>query len=297
MLILLQVETPPPLPWWLLYGVLLAVTYGTYRLTRVAWWGGCMTALMGWLVLVVTAVLTIPTSNAAPIVLLPFIPAVAWAVGLRRHHRDVSPRAELAARLPARVARQIAPGVMQGQPSARAVQRSKVMEDRFAAGMPREAAFIARLRYVSGVGEMTPRPVDLFVGGAMLWVAPLTREPPPAPIPLRDVLRVDVWPELEGPPTLRVNWSPPAAEGTRDLVLAAMPNVPGQLVQPQLEAVAGMLTGLMHAEVKAAELAADVRGAPEPPHAEACPRCGETVPPGAGACPRCALPVPSPGRR
>jgi hypothetical protein len=166
--------------------------------------------------------------------------------------------------------------------------------------MPRDAVFVARLRYVSGLGDLHPQPVDLFMGGAKLWAAPLDARLQPAPIPARDVLRVDVWPELEGPPTLRVNFSPPAGDLTRDLVLGIMPNVPPQLVTPQLEAIAGVLTGLFRAEREAEELAgdspapADLAADAPPPSSSGnryCSRCGETVPPGATACPRCAQPV------
>ncbi|HEX8905867.1 MAG TPA: zinc ribbon domain-containing protein [Longimicrobiaceae bacterium] len=294
MLMILQAAEPPPLPWWVMYVMLLGVTYGTYRLTKLAWWGGCMSAAMGWFILFAFAMITIPGDNVALTILLPFIPVAAWVFGLRRHHKDVSPRAEIAARLPGRAWKHLPPAVMQGQPSPRAVERAKVMADRFAAGMPSDASFIARLHYVSGLGEMPARPVDLFAGGGQLWVAPLTREPPPTPIPLRDVLRVDVWPELEGPPTLRVNWSPPGAEGTRDLVLAAMPNLPANLIQPQLQAIAGVLTGLRHAPDAAAEIVVET---PEPfagpQQARTCPRCGEHVPAGARVCPRCILPMPA----
>ncbi|HEX6750965.1 MAG TPA: zinc ribbon domain-containing protein [Longimicrobium sp.] len=291
MLMLIQQETAatPSLPWWVMYVVLLGLTYGTWRLTKLAWWGGCMTALMSWVILLAIAVLTFP-DHVLLVLWLPIVPAIAWVVALRRHHRGVSPRAEIAARFPRRTG-QLPPQVMHGQPSARAVTRAKVMLDRFAAGMPRNAAFVARVRYVSGLGEMSARPVDLFMGGGSLWVAPLTADPPPVPIPARDVLRVDVWPEPEGPPTLRVNWSPPGAEGTRDLVLAAMGSVPQNLVTPQLEAIAGVLGGLIRAETEAAELAAQAPTSFIPPPDRACPRCGETVPPGATACPRCALPL------
>jgi len=290
--VFLQAQTAPTLPWWVLYVAIVALAWGTWRLAKSRWWAGCLGAAVGWFVLVAIAALTIPADGWGLIVVLPFIPPLvcAWTLLGRR---AASRAAGVGPRFPGPAFRQLPPGVMEGQPSARAVQRSKVMVARYQAGMPRNAAFIARLRYVSGLGDLSPRPVDLFVGGGRVWVAPLTAEPPPpVPLPVRDVLRVDVWPEIEGPPTLRVNWSPPGAEGTRDLVLATLPAVPANLVTPQLEAIAAVLTGLIRAETQAIELADD---APEPPPApaelSACPRCGETLPPGATACPRCALPV------
>lgn len=295
---MLQADAAPPLlPWWVLYILLVGILYGTWRITRLAWWGGCLAAVAGTIILFTTAVLTIPQENFALVLGLPLVTVFPWFLALKRHHQDVSPRAEIAARLPERVARRLTPGVMQGQPSPRAVLRAKVMADRYAAGLPRDAAFIARLRYVSGLPDASPRPVDLFAGDGRLWVAPLASDPLPSPIPLRDVLRVDVWPELEGPPTLRVNWSPPAAEGTRDLVLAAMPNVPAPLIQPQLEAIAGVLTGLLRARGEAEEAAVVASDAPEEEAARACPRCGEQVPAGAAVCPRCILRMPPPGER
>jgi hypothetical protein len=290
MLILLQADTPPPLPWWVMYVALIALAYGTYVLTRLRWWGGCLTAFTGWAMLFFIGALTIPGQHVGIILFLPFLPAFAWIAGMfRRGAGAGAPAFPLRPRLAGPSAAQLPPAVMQGQPSPRAVLRSKVMEPRHAAGLPRTAAFVARMRYVSGIGEMPARPVDVFVGDAQLWVAPLTGEPAAIPIPARDVLRIDVWPELEGPPTLRVNWSPPASDGTRDLVLATMPSVPPQLIEPQLRAISQVLEGLLSAEAKAAELAADTPLTAEP--TRACPRCGETVPPGAAACPRCALPM------
>jgi hypothetical protein len=295
MLMLMQADAPPPLPWWVMYVALLGLAYGTWRLTRLRWWGGCLTAGTGWALLFIVGLMTIPGSHVGLILSLPFVPLLAWVVAMLRGHGGGVTETSLGGRIPAPVMRQIAPGAMQGQPSARAVLRARVMEARYAAGLPRNAAFVARLRYVSGLGEMSARPADLFVGDARLWVAPLSGEPAAIPVPARDVLRVDVWPELEGPPTLRVNFSPPgAAEGTRDLVLATMPNVPPALVEPQLQAIAGVLQGLIRAETEAARIAADTpvtdEAQAEAP-ARACPRCGETVPPGAAACPRCALPL------
>jgi hypothetical protein len=304
MLMMLQADTPPPLPWWVMYVALLALAYGTFRLTKIRWWGGCFSALVSWVALLLVAALTIPGQKVGLIVLLPFIPFVACIAALVHHHGGARPAAAaIAADLPGRAWKQFPPGVMQGQPNPRAVLRSKVMQDRVASGMPSDAAFIARLRYVSGAGAMTERPVDLFSGDDRLWVAPLTADPPPFPIPLRDVLRVDVWPELEGPPTLRVNWSPPSSDGTVDLVLATMGSVPDGLIKPQLDAVAGVLTGLMRGAGKPEEQQAPA--APEAASPEAaspgpfarhetpsqCPRCGSPVPAGAPVCPRCMLPL------
>jgi hypothetical protein len=152
------------------------------------------------------------------------------------------------------------------------------------------------MRYLSGIGEMTARPVDLFTGRGQLWVAPLTREAPPSPVPARNVLRVDVWPEPESPPTLRVSWSPPAGELTAEVVLGAMPNVPPTQVDAQLRAVADLLTAAIDAEAREAGRVEMAAMAPltMPPSASspgACTHCGETVPPGATTCPRCATPV------
>jgi hypothetical protein len=297
MLMLLQAETAPPLPWWVLYVAILGVAYGTWKLTVLRWWGGCFAAFLGWIVLFFVAAAVLPVEATGLILAISFLPPAAFVLALMPALRGRSPDAGARPRFPGPAFRQLPPGVMEGQPGARAVQRAKVMVSRYEAGMPRNAAWVARLRYVSGVEGLSPRPVDLFVGGGRLWVAPLTAEPPPPfPIPVRDVLRVDVWPEAEGPPTLRVNWSPPAGDGTRDLVLATLPAVPPDVVAPQLEAIAAMLTGLIRAESEAADLAA--AGAPQPPAAtdaadamRICPTCGETVPPGASACPRCAKPV------
>jgi len=295
MLMLLQADTTPPLPWWVLYAAILAVAYGTWKLTVLRWWGGCFAAFLGWIVLFFVAAAVLPVDATGLIVAISFLPLAACVLALVGRRRGGSPAMDAGPRFAGPAFRQLPPGVMQGQPNAGAVQRAKVMVSRYEAGMPRSAAWVARLRYVSGVEGLSPRPVDLFVGGGRLWVAPLTAEPPPpVPIPVRDVLRVDVWPEAEGPPTLRVNWSPPAGDGTRDVVLATLPAVPPDVVTPQLEAIAAMLTGLIRAETEAADLAA--AGAPQQPAAEAaamriCPTCGETVPPGASACPRCATPV------
>lgn len=303
MLMMLQADTPPPLPWWVLYVALLGLAYGTFRMTKIRWWGGCLTATLSWFSLLFIAALTVPQAEFWLAMLPPLIPLVVCIAALVHHHGGARPAAAaIASDLPGRPWKQFPPGVMQGQPNPRAVLRSKVMQDRVAKGLPGDAVFIARLRYVSGAGEMTERPVDLFSGDGRLWVAPLTADPPPFPIPLRDVLRVDVWPELEGPPTLRVNWSPPSSDGTCDLVLATMGSVPDGLIKPQLEAIAGVLTGLMRSasDPEEQQAPATLEAPPPEPYAtdptpSQCPRCGAPVPRGAPVCPRCMLPMQSAG--
>lgn len=281
------------IPWWVLYVVVLGAVWGLFRLARSrGGWAiplGCFTFVPVWII----AVLALPRGMWFLEVGLAVLPAIAAVVGSRGRGAAASgsapaARAGALAQVPARV--------MLGQPQPGAVLRSKVMRARYAAGLPASAEFVARMRYVSGIGEMTPRPVDLFTGGGQLWLAPLTREAPPCPIPARNVLRVDVWPEPEGPPTLRVSWSPPAGELTAEVVMSAMPNVPADVAASQVEAVAGVLTTAIGAEAREAERAemAAMEPATVPPPVpglRACTHCGETVPPGATACPRCATPV------
>jgi hypothetical protein len=178
--------------------------------------------------------------------------------------------------------------VMQGQPNPRSVLKSKLMASRFAAGMPRDAAYIARAAFVSGLEGIEPRPVDLFVAGGSLWVAPLKQGAAPVPIALRDMLRVDVWPEGDAPPTLRVSWSPPAGELTRELVLAAIPEVPPALVGRQLGAIAGAVTDAMQHDEKSVLSAGST---PSPVvavvPADICPRCGTAFAEGALRCAMC----------
>jgi len=288
MLILFQ-TTPegPLLPWWVLYAVLLAITFVTYRATRSTWWKGCLTAGAGWILVLVAALLALPTGRGGLIYWVALAPIAAFAAGLLS-----APRREAVARVFARPrAFPIPPQVMVGQPNPRTVFRSKVMELRFAAGMPKESSYLARLAFVSGLEGIEPRPVDLFVGGGSLWVAPLTPGTDPVPIALRDVLRVDVWPEGDAPPTLRVSWSPPAGELTRELVLRAIPNTPPPVIGRQLGAIAGAVTSAMEQDAHAA-LAARRESGPAlaPARAVLCARCGEELPDGAAACPRCGTP-------
>jgi hypothetical protein len=179
--------------------------------------------------------------------------------------------------------------VMQGQPTPRSVLKSKLMAARYAAGMPRDAGYVARVGFVQGLEGIEQRPVDLFLGGGSLWVAPLKPGASPVPIALRDVLRVDVWPEGDAPPTLRVSWSPPAGELTRELVLGAIPEVPPPLVGRQLGAIAGAVTDAMQHDEKAALAARRESSAALPPPArvELCERCGEELAPGAVRCAKC----------
>ncbi len=290
----MMMQAAPPeataIPWWVLYVVVLGATWGLYRLARsrgrVAIPVGCVTFVPVWII----AFLALPGGMWLLTLGLAVLPAIGAVAGSRGRGGMVAPGGQ------PRALEQIPRQLLAGQPQPGAVLRSKIMRARYAAGLPAEAQFVARMRYVSGIGEMTARPVDLFTGGGRLWVAPLTREEPPWPIPARNVLRVDVWPEPEGPPTLRVSWSPPAGELTAEVVLAAMGNVPPPLVAGQVEAIAGVLTIAIAAEARAAEraerAATQPTAAPAPiPGSRACPRCGETVPPGATACPRCATPV------
>jgi hypothetical protein len=273
---MLMIQTAPPdaaaIPWWVLYVLVLGATWLLFRLARSKGARvvplGCLAFVPLWIV----ALLALPDGL--------WLPPVAGA--------PHAPRA--IARIPKEL--------MAGQPRAESVLRSRIMRARFVAGLPADTEFVARMRYVSGIGKMTARPVDLLMGGGRLWVAPLTRDMEPFPIPARDVLRVDVWPELEGPPTLRVSWSPPAGELTAEVVLGAMANVPPHLIAAQIEAVAGVLTAAIGEEAREAEreeLAAmapvAVPPPPSVPGVRACRNCGETVPPGRDACPRCATPV------
>jgi hypothetical protein len=281
-------------PWWVLYVVVLGATWGLFRLARGMGRTAIPLGCLAFIPVYVVGLFALPRELWLLVMGLSMLPMLGAAVGsLGRGAAGASgagipawPRA--LARVPARV--------MLGQPQPGAVLRSRMMRARYAAGLPADAEFVARMRYVRGIGEMTPRPVDLFLGAGQLWVAPLTRELPPSPIPARNVLRVDVWPEPEGPPTLRVSWSPPAGELTSEVVMAPMPNVPADVVASQVEAVAAALTAAIAAEARQAERVemaamAPVTLPPPAPGLRACTHCGETVPPGAKACPRCATPV------
>lgn len=289
MLIIFQTPAEaPPLPWWVLYAVLLAITFVTWRATRSAWWKGCLTAGAGWILVLLAGLLALPADRGVLIYWVALAPIVAFAAGLL-----TAPRRQAVARAFARpTAFPLPPQVMVGQPSPRSVFRSKVMELRFAAGMPKDSSYLARLGFVSGLEGIEPRPVDLFVGGGSLWVAPLTPGTEPVPIALRDVLRVDVWPETDAPPTLRVSWSPPAGELTRELVLRALPNTPPPLIGRQLGAIAGAVTNAMQHDERAALAARHASGpALAPARAVLCARCGEELPDGTTACPRCGTPT------
>lgn len=281
-MMMMQAAPATSIPWWVLYVVALGATWGVYRLARsTGRWAigaGCIAFVPVW----VLALFALPEMwlTALAVGALPVIGAM---VGARR--RGGAP----VAGAPSRVSRHL----LAGQPQPGAVLRSRMMRARYAAGLPAEAEFVARMRYVSGIGAMTARPVDLFTGGGQLWVAPLTREAPPCPIPARNVVRVDVWPEPEGPPTLRVSWSPPAGELTAEVVLAVMGNVPPGQAAAQVEALAGVLTAAIRDEAhRAGQAAVAPSSVPAPvPGVRACAHCGETVPPGAAACPRCATPM------
>lgn len=289
MLMILQAETPPPLPWWVLYAVVLGFTWGTWRMAKSRWWKGCLTAAAGWVVVLVTAVLTLPADRLGVIAVVMLAPLIGWAMAMLSGRR--APGAGPAFAPPRRFT--MSRETMQGQPSARSVLRSKLMGARFAAGMPRDSAYVARVAHVSGAEGVDARPVDLFVGGGSLWVAPLVAGAAPVPIPLRDVLRADVWPEGDAPPTLRVSWSPRAGEMTRELVLAAIAEVPPALVGRQLGAIAGAVTDAMEHDERAVLSAGST---PSPVvavvPAEICPRCGTAFADGARRCAQCGFERP-----
>jgi len=286
-------------PWWVLYIVVLGATWGVFRLARGMGRKAVPLGCLAFIPVYVVGLFALPRELwllAMGLSLLPTIGSVAGSLGRGAAGGSAAGIPVLPGALRRRPAR-----VMWGQPQPGAVLRSRMMRARYAVGLPADAQFVARMRYVGGIGDMTARPVDLFLGGGQLWVAPLTREAPPSPIPVRNVLRVDVWPEPEGPPTLRVSWSPPAGELTAEVVLGAMPNVPPEQVDAQVRAVADLLVTAIAAEARQAERAERAAMAPltmppltMPPSApgtRACAHCGETVPPGARACPRCATPV------
>ena len=286
---MLILQTPaaetPLLPWWVLYVAVLAITWGTWRVARVKWWMGCLTAALGWFFVFVAAALTLPTSRPWLILLVTFAPVVGLVAALLggRGSGGAGPRRPGRPRgfdLPREV--------MVGQPNPRSVIKSKIMPSRFAAGMPHNSAFLARVAHVAGIEDAGAKPVDLFVGGGQLWVAPLAPGSAPVPIALRDVLRVDVWPEGDQPPTLRVSWSPPSGELTRELVLGAIPNVPGPLIGRQLGAIAGAVTDAMEHDERATISAGSTHEAPRiAPPAAPCARCGAPLAEGQAACPRC----------
>jgi hypothetical protein len=281
------------LPWWVLYVVVLGSTWGLFRLSKRTGWAiplGCLT----FVPVLAIALLSLPDRLWALILGLSVLPVFSAMFGFAR--RGAAATAEGAAGSQPRTFKQFSRQLMSWQPRADAVLRSKAMEARFAAGMPRDAQFVGRVRYVRGIGDLAARPVDLFTGGGQLWVAPVKADTPPVPVPARNVLRVDVWPETEGPPTLRVSWSPPAGELTAELVLEAMPNVPPDQIQPQLQALSAAIITAVAAESHKAEQAevasmAPMTFPPPPPApgARHCSNCGETIPPGATACPRCAM--------
>jgi len=297
MLMMIQATGPEVvmLPWWVLYVVVLGSTWGLFRMARRTGWAiplGCL----AFFPLLAIAILSLPDQLWLLILGLSVLPVFSAMFGFaRRGGTD----AGAGTGSQPRTFRQFSRQLMSWQPRADAVLRSKAMAARFEAGMPRDAQFVGRVRYVRGLGDLTARPVDLFTGGGELWVAPVRADAPPVPIPARNVLRVDLWREVEGPPTLRVSWSPPAGELTAELVLEAMPNVPPEQVDPQLQALSATITAAVAAEARKAERAeiasmAPMTFPPPPPppgSARFCSNCGETVSPGATACPRCAMPV------
>jgi hypothetical protein len=286
---MLILQTPaaetPLLPWWVLYVAVLAITWGTWKAARAKWWAGCLTAALGWFFVFITAALTLPTSRPGLILLVTFAPVVGFVAALLGDRKSAGPRRPGAPRgfsMPREV--------MQGQPNARSVMKSKIMPSRFVAGMPRDSLFVARVTHVAGMQAEESKPVDLFVGGGQLWVAPLAPGSAPLPIALRDLLRVDVWPEGDQPPTLRVSWSPPSGELTRELVLGAIPNIPGPLVGRQLGAIAGAVTDAMQHDERTTLSVGATHEAPRiAPPAAPCPRCGTPLAEGQPACPRCGL--------
>ncbi|HET7464123.1 MAG TPA: zinc ribbon domain-containing protein [Longimicrobium sp.] len=283
------------LPWWVLYVVVLGSTWGVFRLSKRTGWAiplGCL----AFFPLLAIALLSLPDQLWLLILGLSVLPVFSALFGFAR--RGGTEAGDDGAGVQPRTFKQFSRQLMPWQPRADAVLRSKAMAARFAAGMPRDAQFVGRVRYARGIGDLAARPVDLFTGGGQLWVAPVKPDTPPVPIPARNVLRVDLWPETEGPPTLRVSWSPPAGELTAELVLEAMPNVPPEQIQPHLQALSAAIITAVAAEAHKAEQAevasmAPMTFPPPPPApgARHCSNCGETIPPGATACPRCAMPV------
>jgi hypothetical protein len=285
MLIILQSPAGPPLlPWWVLYAVLLAITYVTYRTAKSRWWKGCLTAVAGWLFVFFIAAITLPTDRPWLILLVTLAPTAGFiaAVAGRRKPGVPGPFSS-----PRRFT--LSGETMRGQPSPRSVLKSRMMGARFAAGMPRDAGYVARLAFVSGLEGIERKPVDLFLGGGSLWVAPLKPGAAPVPIALRDVLRVDVWPEGDAPPTLRVSWSPPAGDLTRELVLGAIPEVPPPLVGRQLGAIAGAVTDAMQHAEKTVLTAGSTPSPVALVAADICPRCGTAFAEGARRCAMCGL--------
>ena len=285
MLIILQsaVDPPPLLPWWVLYVVLLAITWAAYRTTRSRWWKGCLTVVLGWVLVFFFAAVTLPLSRPFILLLVSLLPTIGFVAALLAGRKPGAPGVFSA---PKRFT--LSGETMRGQPNPRSVLKSKMMAARFAAGMPRDVGYVARLAFVSGLEGIEQKPVDLFLGGGRLWVAPLKPGSAPVPIALHDVLRVDVWPEGDAPPTLRVSWSPPAGELTRELVLSAIPEVPPPLVGRQLGAIAGAVTDAMQHDQEAAFAARRESAAlPPPAPVELCPRCGEAFADGAVRCAKC----------
>jgi hypothetical protein len=284
MLIALQASPEGPLlPWWVLYLALLGITYATWKMARRRWWSGCLVALAGWVVMFVAAAVTLPSNRVGLITLVTLLPPATWLAAVVSRALAGGERKAGEVRLP-----WLNPGVLLGQPNARSVLRSGLMKARYAAGMPPGPRFLARVRYLSGLEALQPRNVDLFAAGGQLWVAPLGEDTPPQTIALQHLLRADVVPEPEGPPTLRLSWSPPAGEYTRELVLAADAELPAERVPDQLAAISSLIGALMAAD-------AEERRAEPVAHATAqarvCSSCGSTLPPGAAACPGCGVPV------
>ncbi|MFL5538140.1 MAG: hypothetical protein ACJ8J0_04075, partial [Longimicrobiaceae bacterium] len=113
MLIIFQVPPETPLlPWWVLYAVLLAITFVTWRATRSTWWKGCLTAGVGWMLVLALAVLALPTERGVLIYWVALAPIAAFAAGLLS-----APRRQAVARAFARPsAFPLPPQVMVGQP-------------------------------------------------------------------------------------------------------------------------------------------------------------------------------------
>jgi len=300
--LLQAIPAGPPFPWWVLYIVVLCAVWSAYQLGRGK---GSIAVPVGcgaFIPVAIVSFMALPTGAWFLALPLSFAPLVAAMVGA--HRRGGGPvDASGVERLPGMT--HIPTPLQAGQPRPEAVLRSRAMAHHFSAGMPGNARFVARVRFVRGIGEMAAQPVDLFLGGGDLWVAPLKTETPPTPIPARNVLRVDAWPEPEGPPTLRVSWSPPAGDLTGEVVMEAMPGVPPGVMLSQLQAIAGVLATGVQAEAREAEriemdamrpLTAPAPTTqpmtlpPPPPVARlrACPNCGESVDDRAIACPRCA---------
>src|SRR4051794_32897198 len=118
MLMALQASTEPSLPWWVLYGVLLLLVWATWRLARLSWWAGCITAAVGWLFIFTAALLALPSDRVGVILLVTLAPVAAWIAALVSRRGGGTAGGAAAATVPVS---HLPPAALQGQPSARSV--------------------------------------------------------------------------------------------------------------------------------------------------------------------------------